>query len=553
MFKTLRTIDYHKEQVETLLRAKAGSFAANFLAPILIAYVLKDYVPPSLLFVWLSLQIIVYATRLFISVHGLKIVRTNDKEKIKKVLKQYLFLIFISAFLLGLSGIFAFAYMSMGDNLVFIIIILTLITGSLSTLTPVYHAVVIFTTTILSMFIATLLLYELSEMQALLIVVLFSYLMIALPSSFKIYQSINDNIEQAQALKEKNVNFENLLDMIMEAVILSDENDMIIETNQAGVELLKFRDKSEAVGKHVSDYVAEHEVEKLRFSLSQEFDPPRLYDFKKNDGTIFPTLASGRDMVMNGEKVRISVILDLTQIKKQEQLLFAQSRLAQMGEMISMIAHQWRQPLAAIASTSANLEVKLELQTFDLQSQSGQEEMMSYFLTNLQNIDTYVETLTTTIDDFRNFYKQDKASVETTFETLIHKALHIIQTSLINDNVEIESFYDSQERLKLYDSEMMQVILNILKNAQDNFKERQTKNPKITIRTHQRGVTICDNGGGVAEEIVEKIFDPYFSTKSSKNGTGLGLYMSKTIVEEHHHGKLTLKNLDNGACFEIAV
>lgn len=164
-----------------------------------------------------------------------------------------------------------------------------------------------------------------------------------------------------------------------------------------------------------------------------------------------------------------------------------------------------------------------------------------------------METLTTTIDDFRNFYKQDKASVETTFETLIHKALHIIQTSLINDNVEIESFYDSQERLKLYDSEMMQVILNILKNAQDNFKERQTKNPKITIRTHQRGVTICDNGGGVAEEIVEKIFDPYFSTKSSKNGTGLGLYMSKTIVEEHHHGKLTLKNLDNGACFEIAV
>jgi len=103
----------------------------------------------------------------------------------------------------------------------------------------------------------------------------------------------------------------------------------------------------------------------------------------------------------------------------------------------------------------------------------------------------------------------------------------------------------------------MQVFLNILKNSQDNFKEKGTKNPQISIHTYdtKKNVKIefCDNGGGIPKEIGEKIFDPYFSTKNEKNGTGLGLYMSKTIIEEHHQGKLHTENRDTGVCFIIEL
>ena len=99
----------------------------------------------------------------------------------------------------------------------------------------------------------------------------------------------------------------------------------------------------------------------------------------------------------------------------------------------------------------------------------------------------------------------------------------------------------------------MQVILNIIKNSQDNFRERRIKNPKITIKVENNQVLFCDNGGGISENIIEKIFDPYFSTKNEKNGTGLGLYMSKIIVEDHHKGKLEVKNREEGVCFTIIL
>ena len=104
----------------------------------------------------------------------------------------------------------------------------------------------------------------------------------------------------------------------------------------------------------------------------------------------------------------------------------------------------------------------------------------------------------------------------------------------------------------------MQVVLNILKNSQDNFKEKNIKDPKIIISCNcsvsdKISIMLCDNGGGVSEDVIENIFDPYFSTKSEKNGTGLGLYMSKIIVEDHHNGSLKVKNMDGGVCFTIEI
>ena len=235
----------------------------------------------------------------------------------------------------------------------------------------------------------------------------------------------------------------------------------------------------------------------------------------------------------------------------QDQQLQQQSRLAQMGEMISMIAHQWRQPLGAISSTAANLSMKIELEYFDLETEKSRQECQDYFLDQLNVIEEFVQNLTNTIDDFRNFYKPNKKSVSCTFETVINKSLNIIMASLKNDNIQIKYDYKNQVELQMYDSEIMQVILNILKNAQDNFREKNVVNAEITINIEDKLLYICDNGGGIKEKIIDKIFDPYFSTKSEKNGTGLGLYISKIIIEDHHNGKLNVKNTDKGVCFYI--
>lgn len=229
------------------------------------------------------------------------------------------------------------------------------------------------------------------------------------------------------------------------------------------------------------------------------------------------------------------------------------SRMAQMGEMISMIAHQWRQPLAAISSTVMNLEVKFMLGTFDLSSEDGRAKQKEYFLTNFKNIETFVSNLSATIDDFRNFYKPTKQVSKTSLDIIVERAMKIVQVSLKNDNIKVEYDYKAISDIEVYENEIMQVVLNILKNAQDNFLEKKIQNPKITIIIDEKSLTICDNGGGIDESIIDKIFDPYFSTKEELNGTGLGLYMSQLIIKEHHKGTISIENIDGGACFKITL
>jgi len=245
------------------------------------------------------------------------------------------------------------------------------------------------------------------------------------------------------------------------------------------------------------------------------------------------------------------VVEEIAKNRQKDQQLIEQARLAQMGEMISMIAHQWRQPLGAISTSMANLQLRLELESFDLETKESRDECVQYFLTRLKNNEGYVQNLTNTIDDFRNFYKPNKLAVESSLQEVMKKSLNIVRASLINDDIEIVEVYDVAEVFKVYEGEMMQVMLNLLKNAQDNFAERKIENKKIIITTDKRNISICDNGGGISADVIDKVFDPYFSTKAAKNGTGLGLYMSKTIVQEHHGGDLSILSENGSTCFTI--
>ena len=228
----------------------------------------------------------------------------------------------------------------------------------------------------------------------------------------------------------------------------------------------------------------------------------------------------------------------------QDQKLIEQSKMALMGELISMIAHQWRQPLNIISLNTVKLETRALLEI-----NISNDELIAI----ASEINKQSQYLSNTIDDFRYFYKPNKERESVTLQDVVLRSLSIIKASILDSGIKIIEEYDSKEKLDIYYNEMVQVVLSILKNAQDSFEKNNIKTPYINITTKNRTISICDNGGGISKDIKDKIFEPYFSTKKEKSVTGLGLYMSKTIVEKHHAGILRVENKSKGACFIIEI
>ncbi len=235
------------------------------------------------------------------------------------------------------------------------------------------------------------------------------------------------------------------------------------------------------------------------------------------------------------------------EVEKKDKLMFQQSRFAQMGEMISMIAHQWRQPLNFIGTTTAAIQFDVFFDKLD------KDELLKH----TDNIAKQSQYLSDTIDDFRNFFRNDTGVETTSYAELIESVLNIIGESIESKDIEIKKDLKSTTKFTTFANELKHVVINIIKNAEDILIENKVKKPFIKIETYEESenkiLAISDNGGGISQEIMLKIFDPYFSTKTKKNGTGLGLYMSKIIVEEHCGGLLQVSNSGDGAVFEIII
>lgn len=233
--------------------------------------------------------------------------------------------------------------------------------------------------------------------------------------------------------------------------------------------------------------------------------------------------------------------------KQQEQLLIQNSKLAAMGEMIGMIAHQWRQPLSSISTLAGNLQVYLDLDMFD----------KNQFTELLNDINAHAQYLSNTINDFRHFFKPDNPKDKVLMTQIIEDTLGIIGKSLEYKNIALIKDYSFFTPILTYPNELMQVFLNLIKNASDAFIDKEILVPQIIIRGFETNdyvqVDVYDNAGGIPENIIDKIFDPYFSTKGPGIGTGLGLYMSRTIVQEHCRGQLFAYNTEGGSCFTVKL
>lgn len=233
------------------------------------------------------------------------------------------------------------------------------------------------------------------------------------------------------------------------------------------------------------------------------------------------------------------------QLRERDHLLIKQSRQAAMGEMVGNIAHQWRQPLNSIAVMIQNLE----------DAYFYGEVNETYLREKIGRIMEIINFMSRTIDDFRYFFKPDKEKLQFSLSQTIEQALNFVSSTLLHNNISLEKNLVEGIYTEGYPNEFAQVILNIVNNAKEILLERKVSNPEIRITLSQVDgyavVTIADNGGGVAPDVIDKIFEPYFTTKEM--GTGLGLYMSKTIIESNMNGRLKVANDEWGAVFTIEL
>jgi C4-dicarboxylate-specific signal transduction histidine kinase len=232
---------------------------------------------------------------------------------------------------------------------------------------------------------------------------------------------------------------------------------------------------------------------------------------------------------------------------EQERLLIEKSKFIALGEMISNIAHQWRQPLSELSAIILNIKFRYMMKKLDSETMVQKSKEAEKLLDYMSN----------TIDDFRNFFMPQKSKKKFSIKESVDNVLNIIGKTLQNRNIELLLEIDDKISVLGYQNEFEQVILNILSNAKDALMESGVKNPTINISVRRKEnlvqIQISDNADGIKIEPIEKIFEPYISTKEESNGTGIGLYMSKIIIEKNMQGKIVAENINQGARFTISL
>ena len=358
-------------------------------------------------------------------------------------------------------------------------------------------------------------------------------------------------------LKENNTKLEdarlllqNIIDSVPASIFWKDTKGVYLGLNQAFVSNTNFNTIDEIIGKTDFDMPwKDSEAENYRLDDVQVIKNGKAKllieeTLTKDDGSLIYVITSKVPLKnTQGEIIGVlGIFMDVTETKKmydelafKDKLLAQQSKMAAMGEMLENIAHQWRQPLSFISVTAGAVDMKKEIGELDDE----------YLSESLNNIIKSVEHLNQTIEDFRSYFKEDRELKLFGIGKVMDKALFLVQSKLKNRSIKIVRDLDDVEFYGL-ENEFIQVIMNIFSNAIDAFDEIDVKNKVIFIESHDSAdyteLRIKDNAGGIPEDIIKKVFDPYFTTKGEDKGTGIGLYMSKDMIEKHMKGSISVSN-----------
>ena len=258
----------------------------------------------------------------------------------------------------------------------------------------------------------------------------------------------------------------------------------------------------------------------------------------------FPIRISFGSNENKNDRIVVANIQDITDEKDKDSKILEQSRYAAMGEMIGNIAHQWRQPLSQVSGLF-----------FDIESAYDYKELDKQYLHNrVDEANNLIEYMSKTIDDFRNFFNPNTTQETFLIKDAVWGANNIIKSTLAFHSINLIIEINENTKITGYKNEYSQAVLNIISNAKDILIERKIKNPciKVSMDSTHKKLLIEDNAGGIDKTIIEKIFDPYFTTKY-EYGTGIGLYMTKLIIESKMNGSINVKNSKQGAVFTIEI
>ena len=337
--------------------------------------------------------------------------------------------------------------------------------------------------------------------------------------------------EVKEEVQEKNEKLKLLLDATMEAIILF-KDDLIIDCNQIAVELFNYSSKEELLNKDLKKLIFNKKI------LEKIHHKPIEANILREDKTSFKALINIKDTNHNSQIFKILTIVDVSEIRRKENLLAEQTKLAAMGEMMGNIAHQWRQPLNIISITASGTKIKKEL---DLLTDE-------FLLDSLKQISDTTAHLSDTIDVFKDFFKDNKEKSLFNLSQNISNTLSLLESIIKENRILVNLNLDNDIYIYNFANEFSQAIINILHNANDAIKNKLDADDIriINISTRQEKnkaiIEITDNAGGIAKDVIKKIFEPYFTTKHKYQGTGLGLYMTYKIIKMSMKGSISVSN-----------
>ena len=270
-------------------------------------------------------------------------------------------------------------------------------------------------------------------------------------------------------------------------------------------------------------------------------------DITKNHKMEQEIFEKNEELIELNKTLELRVALEVEKKERQQRMLIEQSRLAQMGEMIGNIAHQWRQPLNVLGLIFQKIHLSSQRDALDKKSvkKSVDKAML------------LINKMSTTIDDFRDFFKPQNEKELFNLENSLKNTISILDASLKYHFIDTIVEIDEKIEIFGFESQFSQVLINIVNNAKDALVEQSRESLYIKISAKVKNekivITILDNAGGIDDTIIDKVFNPYFSTKEEGKGIGIGLYMSKVIIEKNMQGSLTVRNFLDGAEFKIEL
>lgn len=405
------------------------------------------------------------------------------------------------------------------------------------------------------------------------------------PAILGFYRDISERRRAEEALRASEDRFRRVFNSTYDAIFLHDETGGILDVNDKALELYGVRREDATAFSLEHDYSApDNPAGRLPEYWGEVLSgQDRFFEWKArrpHDGSTFYVEVFLRRIALAERPVILANVRDVTERKRvlaalaarQEEisalnrdladrvheeteknrqkdiLLLHRTRLAAMGQMIGNIAHQWRQPLNALSILLSNMRFEYET-TCDEENPAlqGAHDQAGEIL----------RKMSTTIDDFRNFFKPDKQRESFPVIAAIGDALLLIEATLAQHGVRLHLIARHDPRVLGFRGEFSQVMLNLMSNAKDAVLAARDSGGVVTVRVMQRRdravIHVTDNGGGIPDDVLGRIFDPYFTTKYGRGGTGLGLYIAKTIVEDHMQGRLIVTNVHDGARFTVRI